>query len=365
MKLYVVWLMVLIIAFCPVCSVFADDSQAIDIFHECGLIQGDGENLYPNRSMTYGEFAAVAARMYAGAEEYNSMMSSFSNWKEVTLYYSGFLFADHDEYEQIKDNFDKPITTEAAQNIMLDMLKPSFKNGKTIGYNYYTEKAKDNIITFDGLEAFGYRMSVIPGSEYITREEGCRMLCELMYLEFPLIGDYGTNISIVQYTLEGMINVRYITEEDDIDGVMEALTNRPKRKDDGQWSFPVDISAVMVREVKADMEKKGWKNIEVTEGFLDEKIGEQTGLVLERTDEEKKMHIISVSGQIEGKYGNPLFAVVELVYDDEMSQGEIYQIFYVSSSGRIMTPEYNDISDDPNSLLNADDQELWYYMYSY
>ncbi len=121
----------------------------------------------------------------------------------------------------------------------------------------------------------------------------------------------------------------------------------------------------VVENIKSEMDNKGWKNIEVSEGLLDEKIREQTGLTLWRTDEEKKMHIISVSGQIEGMYDNPLFAVVELVYDDEMSQGEIYQIFYVSNSGRIMTPEYNDISDDPNSLLNADNQELWYYMYSY
>lgn len=266
MKSYVMWMMALIIAFYPAYNVFANESQAIDIFHEYGLIQGDGENLFPNRGMTYGEFATVAARMYAGAEEYNSMMSSFSNWKEVTLYYGGFLFADYDEYEQIKDNFDKTITTEAAQNIMLCMLKPNFKNGKAIGYYYYTEKNREDVITFDGLEEFGYRTSIIPRSEYITREEGCRMLCELMYLEFPLIGDYSTNsISIVQYTIEGMMNVRYITEKDDIESIMQALTNRPKRKDDGQWSFPAEISTKnfpeekisveMVSEVKADMDK--------------------------------------------------------------------------------------------------------------
>lgn len=122
----------------------------------------------------------------------------------------------------------------------------------------------------------------------------------------------------------------------------------------------------IVDSIKSELDSKGWKDIEVSEGFLDEKIKEQTGLVLDRTDEEKKMNILSVSGQIEGKYDNPLFAVVELVYGDEMSQGEIYQIFYISSSGRMMTPENSGISDlEPNSLLSADNQELWDYMYSY
>lgn len=126
-------------------------------------------------------------------------------------------------------------------------------------------------------------------------------------------------------------------------------------------------SANIIEAVAAELKSKGWNDIEVDEGFIDEKITEQTSSILSRTDDEKDMNVYFVSGQAKKYFFNPLFVYVEIAYDDEPSEGEIYRVFYSSSSGRDLNAQpwqmYSTVGAD--EIMSVDDQRLVRYMYSY
>jgi hypothetical protein len=123
-----------------------------------------------------------------------------------------------------------------------------------------------------------------------------------------------------------------------------------------------------VSEAKAELESKGWENIQVAEGFLDFRA--RWGIIIEPTDEEKSLRLTNVIGEIEGKDDCPISAVVIIAFSDDMPMGKRYAIFYVSKAGRPMETYWDDATDQAhiksqNEILQADDQALWHYMYSH
>ncbi len=194
-KLIIIFLAIFIL---PVYAKAEQGTTAIEILQENGIIKGDGEGLSPTRYMTCGEFTAAALRLYE--DDYEEVEHSMGDWKETVLLYRGSFSIGAEDFEKI---FDKPIDPETAQKILLSFLNPQIQNGTHIGYSYWTGNGNTVILSFNGLSDLGYDMNVIPTAEFITREQGCRMLCELLYLEYPVVGDYKSCVYIAQYTLNG------------------------------------------------------------------------------------------------------------------------------------------------------------------
>lgn len=122
---------------------------------------------------------------------------------------------------------------------------------------------------------------------------------------------------------------------------------------------PTENVNQIVREVQEELENKGWKNVMVVEGIVDSR---EWNVILERTEEEKNMRIHTIHGEIDGMYDNPIHAVIEVVFGDDAPDGEIYDVFYVSDSGRVLEREEIPAADE---ILDADNPQLWVYMYSY
>ncbi len=124
----------------------------------------------------------------------------------------------------------------------------------------------------------------------------------------------------------------------------------------------------MALEVKADMEEKGWKDVDYKEGLIYDSFRES--VVIEPSEEEKGLLIYSVWGHTDGMYDNPITAVVEIALNGERQEGEIYKIFYVSKAGRdSFVSAYDEKQSysyfDEDEVVFADDKDLWDYMYSY
>ena len=123
-----------------------------------------------------------------------------------------------------------------------------------------------------------------------------------------------------------------------------------------------------VSEAKAELESKGWENIQVTEDFLDFRA--RWGVIVEPTDKDKGLRLTNVIGETEGDHDTPLSAVVMIAYSDDQPMGKRYMIFYASKSGRVMETYWDDQTGEAHiksqeEILRVDDQALWDFMYSY
>ena len=118
-------------------------------------------------------------------------------------------------------------------------------------------------------------------------------------------------------------------------------------------------SDTAIKEVKDELESKGWNNIEVVEGEADS--SRWGGLVLEDTVKDVDFLLYTVIGQVDGKFDNPISVVVKIVFTSEYPKGARDEVFYVSKAGRYESAEHF----DPGGILIATDKELWDYMYSY
>ncbi len=195
-------------------TAFSEEPEAIQIMYDAGIIKGDDRGPAPERYISYGEFLTVAERMYYGIEAYSEMEEQFLDWKEGVLSYSAALSFDEFTYEQIAKNFDCPITHEFAEKILMYMLEPSYIYEDNMIYIYYGKNGRTTVLSFKGLGELGYNMTVVPDTEYITREQACKMFCALMDIYYPVIGDYRPCISIGQYTFSGGAVICEVEETD-------------------------------------------------------------------------------------------------------------------------------------------------------
>lgn len=259
-------LMILLFAASPAMSAdtsAAHERTAIEILHENGIINGGEDGLAPERYMTCTEFIAAASRIFN--DDYVSTERSFGDWKEAAMWFAIELCANDETYERVKERFDEPITPELAQEIMIGMLSPSYKIGDEFGYHYWLSKEKSGTIRFNGLADIGYDTRIIPNAQYITREEACGMLCEMLYLEYPVIGDYRPSFKIGQYTLYGQEIVCELGTDADIG--KDLFGRRPKGV--SSWKLPDDIrsrlfleeniTVGMSREEAENLIGKPWK----------------------------------------------------------------------------------------------------------
>ena len=241
MKRVLLFFIILVIAI-PADAALAQERQAIEILYEHGFIKGDGKSLAPERYMTCGEFLITASRI-CGFD----MESAFGDWRKAALMSAYGLCPESEVYESVTENFDEPITPQLAQDIMIGMLLPPFKDGDIFIYGYDLGTGESGAIIFNGLSEIGYDISVIPHSQHITREEACKMLCELLYLEYPVVGDYRPGgVMVCQYTLYGEEMVFDTEIYPDIYPSKNLFGKRPKRQ--AQWELPKDIRSRLFLE---------------------------------------------------------------------------------------------------------------------
>lgn len=206
-------------------TVAAETDSAIDILYSNGVVRGDGNDLTSQRYITYGEFAAITGRIFeANNYEYIERAIGPENWEHITIESCGSSYTK-EQLLTIKNHFYDNITTEFATELILTALK-----GRSFSiYTYYME-----------LEDFGYRTEIIPDTLYLTREQACEMICEMLYLEFPQIEDYDGSVRYVvhQYTLDGVVIV-YVQRND---VTFKALVDyRPERTYTDGWNMSDDI----------------------------------------------------------------------------------------------------------------------------
>ncbi len=214
-----IFILTFIMMFCG-CVCFGESAEAskendcVDLLVENNILRGDEGGLRLDDAITYGEFLTVAERMYYGIEAYSEIEEQFLDWKERVLSYSAAMSFDEFTYEQIAENFDRPITHELAEKILMYMLEPSYIYEDNMIYMYSGKNGRTTILSFKGLDELGYDMTVVPDTEYITREQACKMFCALMDIYYPVIGDYRQCVSIGQYTLSGGTVIRDVEEAD-------------------------------------------------------------------------------------------------------------------------------------------------------
>lgn len=104
-----------------------------------------------------------------------------------------------------------------------------------------------------------------------------------------------------------------------------------------------------VCEVLAD---NGWDNIRKENGFPD--TAGYGGSVIELPYEEK--NICTVIGETDGMYDNKIAAIAIILVNDDMPEGVLEKVIYLSESGRDMIMK---------EIVDAYDKDLWDYMYSY
>ncbi len=127
-------------------------------------------------------------------------------------------------------------------------------------------------------------------------------------------------------------------------------------------------SSKIIDEVKNELENKGWSIIKAYEGWGDwEDWGIYDSELTELTEDEEDMFIYTVWGQWEGFYENYIDAVVRIAFSSETPEGEIYKVFYHSTSGRYLAAdEFGGYSlEDDTEILSVNDERLLDFMYSY
>ncbi len=133
------------------------------------------------------------------------------------------------------------------------------------------------------------------------------------------------------------------------------------------------LNQEMIHNVKTKMEKQGWENIRIDEGWGNWKAWGEGNAYIPPKELRKDMCMYTlwgtVKGNAKGVYDSPdnsLDIIVQIVFDQDNPNGYIYNVFYTSASGRYLDSDesFNDFLEN-NEILSTNTESLWNFMYSY
>lgn len=122
-----------------------------------------------------------------------------------------------------------------------------------------------------------------------------------------------------------------------------------------------DSSKWYLDSIKAELEDKGWKNVRIERGLFD--YFKYSELIAERSDKDKKAVKYTVLGDTDNKY---ITVGIEVMFDKDNPNGGIYNVIYLSGSGRLIESKTDWYSFfDKMEIVSADNEDLIDFMYSY
>ena len=118
----------------------------------------------------------------------------------------------------------------------------------------------------------------------------------------------------------------------------------------------------IIESTKVQLEEKEWECIGEIDGDLDYiEWSSLWGNAIIDPKEEKDMNLYTMVGRHIDESDNKLYVIVKIAFTEENPEGEIYDVMYISESGRIMKADFLNGLE----ILSPNNKELQEYMYSY
>lgn len=116
----------------------------------------------------------------------------------------------------------------------------------------------------------------------------------------------------------------------------------------------------IIESTKSELETNGWECIDTTKGHLDyvEWSSLWGNAIIEPDEDEENVDLYTIVGRNIDDSNRKLYAIVKVVFTEQNTNGEIYEVIYISESGRSM-------DSGTDKILLPNDSELQNFMYSY